>query len=165
MALPCPDETTEEELLCDYCDLHGWQHWHVPQETFTTSWKQKMKNKRQGVKAGVSDHWIVLPTNRGKHLLVAIELKRKRGNTPTNEQIEFLESLDRVDNVVPVCCYGADEAIEMLEELRKYQTTLLDLYNDRMMKLKSKRKIRENPQKSDKTPKNTPKSAKNDLPY
>lgn len=164
MTLTCPDETSEEEALSDYCEEHGWTHWHVPQETFTKSWAQKLKNKRQGVRAGVSDHWVVLPTCKN-YLLVVIELKRKRGNTPTDEQIEFLEDLDKVTNVVTVCCYGADEAIDVLEELRRYDTTMLDLCNDRMMRIKSRRQKRRNKPKTPKKPKNTGKSEKNDLPY
>lgn len=164
MTLTCPDETSEEEALSDYCEERGWTHWHVPQETFTKSWAQKLKNKRQGVRAGVSDHWVVLPTCKN-YLLVVIELKRKRGNTPTDEQIEFLEDLDKVTNVVTVCCYGADEAIDVLEELRQYDTTLLDLCNDRMMRIKNRRQKRQNKPKTPKKLKNTGKTEKNDLPY
>lgn len=164
MVLPCPDETSEEEALSDYCDTCGWTHWHVPQETFTKSWAQKRKNKRQGVRPGVSDHWVVLPTNKN-YLLVAIELKRQRGNTPTDEQIQFLEDLDKVTNVVTVCCYGAQEAIDVLEELRKYDTTTLDLCNDRMTRIKLGRERRKNNPKKPKNQEKTGKSGENDLPY
>lgn len=162
--IPCPDETAEEIALAEYCSARGLVHWHVPQETFTTSWKQKKKNKEMGVREGVSDHWIILPTCK-KTLLVVIELKRKHGNTPTDAQIQFLEDLDRVDNVVTVCCYGADEAIDMIEELEKYQTTMLDLCNDRMLRIKANRKKRQKQQKTAKISKNIVKSEKNNLPY
>lgn len=164
MTLPCPDETSEEEALSDYCDMNGWTHWHVPQETFTKSWSQKRKNKRQGVRAGVSDHWVVLPTCKG-HLLVAIELKRQHGNTPTDEQIEFLEDVDKVTNVVTVCCYGAGEAIDVLEELKKYETTTLDLCNDRMNRIKLRRQIRKKRKKQKKNTEKPVKTPKDELPY
>lgn len=161
MKLPCPDETSEEATLCEYCDARHWVHWHVPQETFTKSWSQKRKNALQGVKPGVSDHWIILPSATG-YLLVVIELKRQHGNTPTNEQISFLHAIDAVTNVVPVCCYGAAEAIEVLEGLMFMNYEPLDRCNERMEKLWEKR------QKTAQKPKKTPKTAKNtenDLPY
>lgn len=112
----------------------------------------------------MSDHWVVLPTCKN-YLLVAIELKRQRGNTPTDEQIRFLEDLDKVTNVVAVCCYGAQEAIDVLEELRKYNTTTLDLCNDRMIRIKLGRERRKNNPKKSKNQEKTEISGENDLPY
>lgn len=161
MRQPCPTETEEEVTLSNYCDAQHWVHWHVPQETYTTSWKQKAKNKAQGVLEGVSDHWVILPTCKG-HLLVVIELKRQWGNTPTDAQIKFLNDIDAVTNVVPVCCYGADEAIQVLKELREYKTSALDKCLERTEKL---RKKRENPSKKPRKLVKTSQNAKNILPY
>lgn len=155
----CPHETDEEITLSNYCEQRGLTHWHVPQETYTTSWKQKTKNKAMGVLEGVSDHWVILPPNstRPKSLLV-IELKRQFGNTPTDAQIKFLKDIGGIPNIGTVCCYGADEAIKVIEEVEKDDFTTFDKCNKRMYKIEENRKKRR------KIPKKSQKS-ENDLPY
>lgn len=155
----CPHETDEEIALSDYCKERGFTHWHVPQETYTDSWKQKAKNKAMGVLEGVSDHWIILPTTAFiKESLLVIELKRQFGNTPTNAQIKFLKAIGNVQNIGSVCCYGADEAIKVIEEVEKGDFTTFNKCNERMYKIEENRKKRR------KISKKSPKS-KNDLPY
>lgn len=155
----CPTETEEEITFSNWCDAHGYTHWHVPQETFTKSWQQKAKNKAMGVLPGVSDHWVVLPTPRKPDgSLVVIELKRQFGNTPTDEQIRFLRTMEKVDNVTAVCCYGANEAITLCEQLQNGVFTTFDECWERTNNLAEKRA---------KKTKKTEKSLKteNDLPY
>lgn len=150
----CPSETEEEIAFSDYCKSKGYTHWHVPQETFTKSWKQKQKNKEMGVMSGVSDHWVKLPTPKHPNgSLVVIELKRQFGNTPTDEQINFMLSMEEIDNVTAVCCYGAEEAIKVCKELNVGKYTTFDLCWERTNKLiknrqkaKKMRKITEKPQ-------------------
>lgn len=135
----CPSEEDEESTLSDYCELHHYNHWHCPNETYTTSWKQKSKNKRLGVKSGVSDHWVRVSTPMQERLFV-FEMKKKHGNTPTDEQIAFIRDMNKVDNVFACCAYGADEAIAVIEEilLNNYDTYYKLL--DRMEKIAEKRK-------------------------
>lgn len=153
----CPTETEEEIALSDYCNLMKLRHFHVPQETYTTSWKQKAKNKAQGVSSGVSDHWIVVPTKSGKKLVV-IELKRQFGNTPSDEQISFINDINEINNVEATVCYGADEAINVIQGIVKGD---YGSYNDcqkRMKKIEENRKNRAKIKKSVKNEKNV-------LPY
>lgn len=152
----CPTEDVEEASFSDWCKEQGYTHWHVPQETFTTSWKQKAHNKSLGVLSGVSDHWLVIPTpHHPNGSLVVIEFKRKFGNTPTDDQIEFLYAMEKVDNVTAVCCYGCDEAIKVVEELKVGVFKTFDMCWERT------RKIEENRKKRAKKAKNQ----KNALPY
>lgn len=153
----CPSETEEEIAFREWCDSKGYLNFHIPQETFTKSWQQKVKNKEMGVLAGVSDHWVKLPTPKHPQgSLVVIELKRQFGNTPTDEQIKFMLSMEQIDNVTAVCCYGAQEAIKVCEELNvgKYET--FDKCWERSNKII---KNRQNNAKKIK------KSPKTDLPY
>lgn len=114
-----------------------------------------------GVRSGVSDHWVILPSAKG-YLLVVIELKREYGNTPTDDQITFLRQIDQVTNVVPVCCYGADEAIEVLEGLMFMNYKPLDRCWERTNKLAENRaKNAEKPKKTRKTSE----TEKNDCPF
>lgn len=155
----CPTETAEEITLSQYLDSRGFTHWHIPQETFTTSWKQKAKNKAMGVVSGPSDHWLILPTPPHPNgTLLAIELKRQFGNTPTDEQIKFMHNLEKVDNCGAVCCYGADEAIKVIEELERGEFETYDRCWERTLKIEENRK---NKRKSPKKPQ----KSENDLPY
>lgn len=131
----CPSEDVEETLLHEYCEAKGLTNWHVPQETYTTSWQQKRKNKLKGVLEGVSDHWIILPTARWGVILLVIELKRQHGNTPTDAQIKFIHDIDKVDNIAAFCAYGADEAIKVIEELQCGVTHTLERCEERLEKI------------------------------
>lgn len=158
----CPSETEEEITFSSWCEQKGYTHWHVPQETFTKSWKQKKKNEEMGVLSGVSDHWVKLPTPlHPEGSLIVIELKRQFGNTPTDEQIKFMLEMEKIDNVTAVCCYGGDEAIKLCEELRVGEYATFDMCWVRTNKLI------ENRQKRRKNPKKSPKSqiSKSDLQY
>ena len=111
-------EDDEEHVLANYCDLRGWIHWHVPQETYTKSWGVKMKSKWLGVKKGVCDHWVIVPTKFGLKL-VAIEMKRQKGGTVSDEQYEFVEEINKVNEVQGFVARGAEEAIKIIEDVEK----------------------------------------------
>lgn len=83
----------------------------------------EQKAKAQGKKKGVSDLTIFL-----KDKIVFLELKRQRPllkngklgvakNKPSEEQIEFLESVNSYGYAVGVVAYGCDESIKIIEEL------------------------------------------------
>ena len=151
-----PLEYDEECALSDYLDRRHFIHWHTPQETYTKSWAQKRKNAAMGVRKGVCDHWAIIPTKMGFKMLVAIEMKRIRGGTVSDEQIEIIQELNKAQGVMAVVCYGAEEAIRVVRAVEENnagkikdiidQTTSLSLENN---------KKRKNPRKSPKKPKNS----------
>lgn len=154
-----PTEDEEEIAFKEWCDSQGLLNFHVPQETYTKSWRQLAHNTALGVLKGVSDHWVKLPTPLHPNgSLIVIELKRRKGNTPTNEQINFMSEMEEIDNVTAVCCYGADEAIKVCEELRVGDYTTFDMCWERTKKIEKNRK------NLPKTTKNI-KKPENDLPY
>ena len=108
-----PTEHEEACVLADYLDCLGLQYTKTAQETFTRSWKQKNKNKAEGVKPGLPDYIIVI---NGK--LVFIELKRKKGGTVSLHQKKWIEELNKCEGVVAEVCRGADEAIELINNIR-----------------------------------------------
>lgn len=135
----CPSEDDEEEKLANYCDVRHFIHWHVPQETFTKSWGTKMKSKKLGVKKGVSDHWIVIPTQYGLKL-VAIEMKREKGGTVSDEQYQFIKEINKVNEVQGFIARGGQEAIEIIEDIEHNRVLKI---NDRQKKLKTEIEHRE----------------------
>lgn len=155
----CPTEDEEEAEFSRWCREKGYTHWHVPQETYTTSWKQKAHNKSLGVMSGVSDHWVKVKVRTNKleafWALLVIEMKRQFGNTPTDDQIKFIHEMEEIPGVTAVCCYGADEAKKVVEELENHKFDMFDFCTERM------RKIEENRQKRAKNKE----KIKNDLPY
>ena len=102
-----PTEFEEECAFSEYLDDNGYVHYHVPQETYTKSWGIKMKNHRIGVRKGVCDHWVVIPTKMGHTLLVAIEMKRLKGGVVSQEQKDFIKAVSKCKDVLAVICYGA----------------------------------------------------------
>jgi hypothetical protein len=69
-----------------------------------------MKNKAIGVRAGVPDLMIIV-----KSSLLFIEMKRKKGGVVSVFQKDWLEKLDKLDNVYAVECKGYEEAVEVIE--------------------------------------------------
>lgn len=87
-------EYEEAVLLVEYLDLLVAQkkiqrYTHVNNETYTTSWNQKRRNKRIGGYKGFPDY-IILTLING---LVFIELKREKGGKVSKEQQEWIDSL------------------------------------------------------------------------
>ena len=125
-----PSEHDEAVLLVDWCDAMGIDIWHIPMETYTTSWNAKKKNKSEGVRKGISDYLVFLPESRVRvpsGVLLWIELKKRRrvlkngklggpSNTPSPEQLDFIEKMNTVKNVQGMVAYGADEAIGFIKK-------------------------------------------------
>lgn len=159
----CPTEDIEEEQFSSWCKQQGLTHWHVPQETYTNSWAQKNHNKALGVLEGVSDHWVKIPTPAHPDgSLLIIEFKRQFGNVPTDAQIAFMDEMNTIDNVAAVCCYGFEEARQVVLELIEGKFTKLDECQERTAKLKEKRlkRLKNRLKSLEKMSK-----PKNDLPY
>lgn len=130
MKLKPPSEEQEQIILAQWLDLRGLLYCHVPNEGKHKP-QYHAKRKRMGVKKGFPDIAIFDPptlpqlgdwASKYEYLHVcnsspgtAIELKSKEGK-PTQEQREWLTRLS-VRKWATAICYGADEAIALLERL------------------------------------------------
>lgn len=106
-------EYNESVALVEYLELLKAQgkvrmYSHIPNETYTTSWNQKFKNKKMGVNRGFPDY-IILTHEK----MVVIELKRRKGGKTSKEQQEWITEFQRLGIQAGVC-NGFDEAIEFL---------------------------------------------------
>lgn len=111
---------TEDDIqiaVCRWLDNHQIRYWHTPNETWTSSWATKVRNKKKGVKAGVPDLTILMPKDTGFYTLY-MELKTETG-TMSEDQKQWQEVLSEVDGCEFRCCKGLDEAIEILENMLK----------------------------------------------
>lgn len=108
---PVPKEDEEQAVLVKYLQLKGIKHFRVPSETYTTSWKQKAKNRALGVVKGIPDMFVLTKTG-----LIAIEMKRasKSLSTVSKDQKDWIESLNAA-GVASYVAYGASQAIEIVE--------------------------------------------------
>lgn len=104
---------------------------HVPQETYTKSWAVKTKNRRMGVRKGVPDYLVVIPTRATRHQLdgttrtmrlLFVEMKRKNASPSDTspEQLSWIAALGQVAGVEARVCKGYDEAVAFIE--REIQT-------------------------------------------
>lgn len=73
---------------------------------------EAVKLKQMGVKAGMPD--LCLPVPKGKYAGLYIEMKYDKGKL-RDSQKEILHKLADIGHYVAVC-YGAEEAIKVLEE-------------------------------------------------
>lgn len=134
-----PSEHEETCILHDELVNMKIPHWKISQETYTSSWYQKVKNKDEGVRPGLSDFLIVIPKDVsfvGRTLLIFLELKKakvqlkrksprgKKGDwvsdpnsQPTVEQMKFIDLMMEVADVEGFVAHGSSEA---LSQIRRY---------------------------------------------
>lgn len=133
-----PLEDDEEEAFTDWLELQGYVHWHVPQETYTTSWSVKKKAHKLGVRKGVPDHWAIVPTGR-THFLVAIEMKRVKGGTISDDQFEKIHELNKCQGVTALVANGCEEAINIVELVKKNRWEIIDELKKKFEEKRQKR--------------------------
>lgn len=109
-----PLEYDEAVTFAEWLRMKGIKFSHLAQETYTTSWNQKRKNKEMGVQKGVPDYMIVTPEG-----LLFVELKRVKGGKVSKEQKVWLEVLNKLNGIQAQVCYGADEAIAFVSQFIK----------------------------------------------
>ena len=121
-AMPVPLEADEQKWLLEWVRLNAAAHpalrlfYHIPNEGKRTNHAGR-ELKEQGMRRGVPDN--CLPVPRGKYGALYIELKRRQGNKPTDEQLEWIADLNAAGNLA-VVCYGWEEAAIVIQNyLRK----------------------------------------------
>ncbi len=75
--------------------------------------------KRKGVKAGVSDYFVMRPKNPYAGLIIELKIKP---NKPTKEQLKFLETMNR-EGYLAVVRWSADEAIKTIQDYLMISST------------------------------------------
>jgi hypothetical protein len=111
--LMVPSEDDEQMQVVQYLELRGLKFTATTNHTYTTSIKQKMHNRRIGLRAGIPDLIVVLP---GAGLLF-IEMKRTKNSSTTPEQVGWIEALNTCPGVEARVCKGAESAIAFIREL------------------------------------------------
>lgn len=82
----------------------------LPNNTWTTSWKQKMKNVMQGIKKGFPDICVIT-----KSKVIFIEMKRSVGGQISADQKAWIEAFNSVGTDA-VVCKGFSEAKQFVDK-------------------------------------------------
>lgn len=104
-------EDEEQRAFVAWLDIKGLKYSAIPNSTYTTSWSVKNRNTAMGVRPGVPDMMIVLPTIG----LVFIELKRQKGGVVSSHQRDWIAALNTCPGVAAHVCHGAAAAIAVIE--------------------------------------------------
>jgi len=114
-----PLEEEEQIMLANWLNMKNIKFTAIPNSTFTTSWNQKRKNKAMGLNAGLPDLMIILP--KKEPALIFIEMKRQKKSLSVvrKAQKEWINNLNTIENVQAEICYGAEEAINLIENMLK----------------------------------------------
>ena len=111
MAGLIPSEDAEQVRFVHWLETKGYKFTSIPNATFTKSWKQKMRNKMLGLRAGFPDLVVIAEGH-----FIAIEMKRIKDSYPTQNQKDWIEALTGAGIPAKVC-KGADEAIAFVKQI------------------------------------------------
>ncbi len=106
-----PSEQLECEAFANYLRMKQIPFTHISNETYTTSWNQKRKNKLAGVSSGVPDYLCIV-----NNKLIFIEMKKVKGGVVSENQKYWIDQLNHVTNVYAHVCYGVEEAIQLIQK-------------------------------------------------
>lgn len=109
-------EHQEQRAFVEWLEMNNYKFSAIPNATYTKSFKQKQKNKLEGLRAGLPD-LLVIVNDR----LVFIEMKRckKSLSTVSAKQAQWIKALNECKEVGAYVCYGCDHAIKTIEEIAK----------------------------------------------
>lgn len=83
---------------------------HIPNEGRMSKW-QGAKLNREGRRTGFPDYLLLIPTKDYPYL--AIEIKRRKGDKPRPEQLEYRNLILEAKGAHSFC-YGWEEAAEVI---------------------------------------------------
>lgn len=157
-----PTEDDIQKALVQWLEIKKYKFWHTPNEIWTPSWSQKVRNKELGVKSGIPDMTILIPTECGVTTLY-LEIKRSNGVMSDNQK-EWGSILSEAEGAEYRCVHGLNECISIIEAIQNGIDSK-KIAIEKMHNINSTTsKIEENRKKRRKIVKKSPKS-KNDLPY
>ena len=109
-----PTEAEEAKALVAYLRLKGYKFTHISNETGSgrIAMLQGIRNKQQGTSKGFPDYLIIV-----NNVLIAIELKRLKGSTTSQEQKDWIEALNNA-GIPAEICKGWYSAVEFIDKIK-----------------------------------------------
>ena len=128
-------EEQEQALFVDWLEMNNLKFTAIPNNTWTTSFNQKRKNKRTGLRPGFPDMIVIVPGADKVHRLICIEMKKAKqigkkgrpigGGKLKPHQQEWIIALNKCNDVEAFVCYGFEEAKAVVEEIRSVNQNVL----------------------------------------
>ncbi len=106
-------EFEEQAAFVEYCDRMRIPVFAIP-NGYNKTPASRVKAKREGLRAGVPDLFVPIPTKRRHGLF--IEMKYGRNKT-SQEQDAWIDLLN-INGYAAVVCYSCDKAIEAVKRYR-----------------------------------------------
>jgi hypothetical protein len=125
---PVPTEDEEQIEFVKYLVTRGLKHTAIPNHTYNPHHSQQNHNKKLGLNKGLCDMLVALPGIG----LAWVEMKRIKGSNTSDEQLEWVDTLNLCPGSEARICKGWREAVAFIEELSpsKYGAKLL---NDKLV--------------------------------
>ena len=117
-----PLESTEQVNFILWLEKRGLKFSSIPNSTWTPSIKQKIKNKKEWLRAGLPDLLILIEKNKSsvdRDILIFIEMKRQKGGGVSDSQLSWIKALNSVVDVEAKVCKWAEAAIKYISEYLK----------------------------------------------
>lgn len=116
-----PTEDTEQTVFVNWCEVMGLKLTAVPNSTWTSSWSQKAKNHRTGLRPGFPDLVVLIPPLRsidGQGRFLCIEMKRQKRGVISPEQKSWIAAVNSLEttHVVAYVAKGAEEAKDIVSK-------------------------------------------------
>lgn len=105
------NEFNEQCTFVQWLNFRGYKFTAIPNSTFTRFPAVRRKNMELGVRPGLPDLLIVAAGS-----LVFIEMKREWGGQLSPYQKEWIEELNKINNIYAFVCRGAQDAINTIKE-------------------------------------------------
>ena len=115
--MPRHHEDAEQAALFDWAAYYPELKWmHAIANGGYRNKKEAARLKRQGVKAGVADIFLPLPTDQHQGLYLEMKRRKQDGRSRvTDNQGDFLFAMTELGYKC-VVCHGVDEAIQTIKE-------------------------------------------------
>lgn len=107
-----PLEEEEQAVVVQWLEYKNVKFSSIPNSTWTPSIKQKVRNKKQGLRPGLPDLLII----HDKKMLF-VEMKRRSGGILSPFQRDWIEKINTVPNCQAVVAKGASDAIEQIKNI------------------------------------------------
>lgn len=119
-----PLEDFEQMAFVAWLVLHDIKHTAIPNNTYTTSWNQKLKNKRMGLNPGLCDIFLLISPEQsvdGEGYALFIEMKRSNGGVVSKEQEGWIDAINGLKQpyIQAYVARGADSAIKIVSHYLK----------------------------------------------
>jgi len=112
-------ETIEQQYLVQWLEVQGLKFTSIPNSTFSRSWNQKRKNKKEWLRPWLPDLLVLIPFTRSqvnRPICLWIELKRQKGWVVSEYQKDWIKHLNSLTDQEARVCKGAMEAVEFIKE-------------------------------------------------